>query len=88
MAVITASMIAGSRLEGAEHGATISLILDRSEPGQGPRLHQAGRISSASTPTRRSSESGWSSRGPARQKDFPRDRIGVYRPPWLTRNPT
>lgn len=27
-------------LEGAEHGATISVILDHSEPGQGPRLHR------------------------------------------------
>jgi len=27
-------------LEGAGHGATISLILDNSEPGQGPRLHR------------------------------------------------
>ncbi len=27
-------------IEGAEHGATISLILDRSNPGQGPRLHR------------------------------------------------
>ena len=27
-------------LHGAEHGATISLILDRSQPGQGPRLHR------------------------------------------------
>jgi quercetin dioxygenase-like cupin family protein len=25
---------------GEEHGATISLILDHSEPGQGPRLHR------------------------------------------------
>jgi mannose-6-phosphate isomerase-like protein (cupin superfamily) len=27
-------------LRGADHGATISLILDRSEPGKGPRLHR------------------------------------------------
>lgn len=27
-------------LRGADHGATISLILDHSEPGQGPRLHR------------------------------------------------
>jgi mannose-6-phosphate isomerase-like protein (cupin superfamily) len=27
-------------IEGVEHGATISLILDRSNPGQGPRLHR------------------------------------------------
>jgi mannose-6-phosphate isomerase-like protein (cupin superfamily) len=27
-------------LKGVDHGASISLILDRSEPGQGPRLHR------------------------------------------------
>jgi quercetin dioxygenase-like cupin family protein len=27
-------------LKGADHGATISLILDNSEPGHGPRLHR------------------------------------------------
>jgi len=27
-------------LRGADHGATISLILDHSEPGHGPRLHR------------------------------------------------
>jgi quercetin dioxygenase-like cupin family protein len=27
-------------LQGAAYGATISLILDDSEPGQGPRLHR------------------------------------------------
>lgn len=27
-------------LVGADHGATTSLILDRSKPGQGPRLHR------------------------------------------------
>ena len=40
MPVITASTLAGRNLKGAEHGATISLILDHSEPGQGPRLHR------------------------------------------------
>jgi quercetin dioxygenase-like cupin family protein len=40
MPVITASALAGANLKGAEHGATISLILDHSEPGQGPRLHR------------------------------------------------
>lgn len=28
------------RLEGIDHQATISLILNRSEPGEGPRLHR------------------------------------------------
>jgi hypothetical protein len=27
-------------LEGQEHGATVSLILDEGEPGHGPRLHR------------------------------------------------
>lgn len=36
----TTSLESPVSLEGAEHGATISLILDRSEPGQGPRLHR------------------------------------------------
>ena len=40
MPVINASALATGNLKGAEHGATISLILDRSEPGHGPRLHQ------------------------------------------------
>jgi quercetin dioxygenase-like cupin family protein len=40
MPVITAAARQGSSLKGAEHGATISLILDHSEPGQGPRLHR------------------------------------------------
>jgi quercetin dioxygenase-like cupin family protein len=40
MPVITASTLGFGNLEGAAHGATISLILDHSEPGQGPRLHR------------------------------------------------
>jgi mannose-6-phosphate isomerase-like protein (cupin superfamily) len=40
MPVIRASALPTGNLKGAEHGATISLILDRSEPGHGPRLHQ------------------------------------------------
>jgi quercetin dioxygenase-like cupin family protein len=40
MAVITASTLERGRLEGAAHGASISVILDHSEPGQGPRLHR------------------------------------------------
>ena len=30
----------GANIKGADHGASISLILDESEPGQGPRLHR------------------------------------------------
>ena len=40
MPVINASTLPTGHLKGQEHGATISLILDHSEPGQGPRLHQ------------------------------------------------
>lgn len=40
MPVINASNLEGGNLRGADHGATICLILDHSEPGQGPRLHR------------------------------------------------
>lgn len=40
MPVITADARQGSSLKGADHGSTISLILDHSDPGQGPRLHR------------------------------------------------
>ncbi len=40
MPVIKASERNGANIKGAEHGASISLILDESEPGQGPRLHR------------------------------------------------
>jgi mannose-6-phosphate isomerase-like protein (cupin superfamily) len=30
----------GSTVRGEDHGASISLFLDESEPGQGPRLHR------------------------------------------------
>jgi quercetin dioxygenase-like cupin family protein len=40
MPVIKSGTLATGNLKGEEHGATISLILDESEPGQGPRLHQ------------------------------------------------
>jgi mannose-6-phosphate isomerase-like protein (cupin superfamily) len=40
MTMITAATLPGGNLEGEEHGATISLILDDSEPGHGPRLHR------------------------------------------------
>jgi quercetin dioxygenase-like cupin family protein len=40
MPVITAGTLADGNLLGADHEATISLILDESEPGHGPRLHR------------------------------------------------
>jgi mannose-6-phosphate isomerase-like protein (cupin superfamily) len=40
MAIIRASEREGSTIRGADHGASISLILDRSAPGHGPRLHR------------------------------------------------
>jgi mannose-6-phosphate isomerase-like protein (cupin superfamily) len=40
MPVINARALGTGNLRGADHGATICLILDHSEPGQGPRLHQ------------------------------------------------
>ncbi len=40
MAVIKTNPEETQMIEGVEHGATISLILDRSNPGQGPKLHR------------------------------------------------
>jgi mannose-6-phosphate isomerase-like protein (cupin superfamily) len=40
MPLIKATDLPTGTLRGAEHGATITLILDHSEPGQGPRLHR------------------------------------------------
>ena len=40
MPIIPVETLKGSTLRGEEHGATISLILDESEPGHGPRLHR------------------------------------------------
>ncbi len=40
MSVINARTLPTGNLKGAEHGATISVILDDSEPGHGPRLHK------------------------------------------------
>jgi mannose-6-phosphate isomerase-like protein (cupin superfamily) len=40
MTVISAATLEGTNLKGADVGATISLILDDSGPGQGPRLHR------------------------------------------------
>jgi mannose-6-phosphate isomerase-like protein (cupin superfamily) len=40
MPVIDSRTLPTGDLKGVEHGATISLIFDHSEPGQGPRLHK------------------------------------------------
>ena len=40
MSVINASSLITGNLKGSDHGATVSLILDHSEPGAGPRLHR------------------------------------------------
>ena len=40
MPVISAGTLPTGNLKGADHGATISVILDQSGPGQGPRLHK------------------------------------------------
>lgn len=40
MPLIKASARPPGNIKGVDHGMTISLILDHSEPGQGPRLHK------------------------------------------------
>ena len=40
MPIIKAGDLGTGTLRGTDHGATISLILDHSQPGQGPRLHR------------------------------------------------
>ena len=40
MPLINANDLPAGNLRGADHGATISVILDHSEPGHGPRLHK------------------------------------------------
>ncbi len=40
MPIINARTLEGNTLYGGDHGASISLILDNSEPGQGPKLHK------------------------------------------------
>lgn len=40
MPLIKAGSLPTGDLKGEEHGATVSVILDRSEPGKGPRLHR------------------------------------------------
>jgi mannose-6-phosphate isomerase-like protein (cupin superfamily) len=40
MPLINSDTLPTGNLEGADHGSTISVILDDSEPGRGPRLHR------------------------------------------------
>lgn len=40
MPVIHAGSLPNGNLKGADHGATVSVILDHSAPGDGPRLHK------------------------------------------------
>ncbi len=40
MPVINGAALPTGNLKGEDHGATISLILDRSAPGHGPRPHK------------------------------------------------
>ena len=40
MPLIKAGTLPTGNLEGEEHGATVSVILDDSAPGHGPRLHR------------------------------------------------
>jgi quercetin dioxygenase-like cupin family protein len=40
MALIRAGTLPSGNLEGEEHGATVSVILDEGGPGHGPRLHR------------------------------------------------
>jgi mannose-6-phosphate isomerase-like protein (cupin superfamily) len=40
MPTINESSLTTGNLRGEDHGASISLVLDHSEPGHGPRLHK------------------------------------------------
>jgi mannose-6-phosphate isomerase-like protein (cupin superfamily) len=40
MPIVTAETLGNGNLTGADHGATVSLIFDHSDPGSGPRLHR------------------------------------------------
>jgi mannose-6-phosphate isomerase-like protein (cupin superfamily) len=40
MPVINTKTLPTGSLEGEDHGATVSVILDHSEPGHGPKLHK------------------------------------------------
>jgi quercetin dioxygenase-like cupin family protein len=68
MPVIKAEARKGDSIAGGEYGATISVILDESEPGSGPRLHrhpydetwvvQQGRVTFQLDSTRHPAEAG------------------------------
>jgi hypothetical protein len=59
MPLIKNDALPTGNLKGGDYGASISLILDKSEPGQGPRLHDtpttkpgsSSKEPSPSTPT-------------------------------------
>src|SRR5881227_716927 len=40
MPIMNEESLEDRNLRGEDHGASISIILDHSEPGQGPRLHR------------------------------------------------
>jgi mannose-6-phosphate isomerase-like protein (cupin superfamily) len=40
MPLVKPAALDNGNLKGAEHGATVSLIFDHSDPGAGPRLHR------------------------------------------------
>lgn len=40
MPIVKSAELDDNTLYGADHGASISIILDNSEPGQGPKLHK------------------------------------------------
>ncbi len=40
MPIVHADALDNGNLKGADHGATVSLIFDHSDPGGGPRLHR------------------------------------------------
>lgn len=40
MPIVNTSDLPTGNLRGADHGASVSLIFDHSEPGKGPRLHR------------------------------------------------
>ena len=40
MPLIPASEVPKGNIKGIDYGATVSLILDHSQPGEGPRLHR------------------------------------------------
>lgn len=68
MPVIKSATLENGNLRGADHGATISVILDHSGPRQGPRLHrhpydetwvvQAGNVTFQVGDTRQRAEPG------------------------------